>query len=161
MTNITPRILSKLDDRLHLTAKHPLHHIKQRIVNFMYSRYKGNRGNPLFSVFDDLNPVVSVEQNFDELLVPPSHICRNKRDNYYINSQYLLRAHTSAHQVNNSKIICHCILLLCHHSFILNELSFPYKHHLGSVPEVSNPVSVPAHPFIISKFFASIIQNLK
>ena len=99
MTNITPRILSQLEAKLHLTARHPLHHIKQRIVNFMYSEYKGHRGNPLFSVFDDLNPVVTVEQNFDELLVPADHVCRNKRDNYYINSRHLLRAHTSAHQV--------------------------------------------------------------
>ena len=32
---------------------------------------------------------------------------------------------------------------------------------LVSVPAVSNPGSVPAQLFIISKFIASIIQNLK
>jgi phenylalanyl-tRNA synthetase alpha chain len=41
---------------------------------------------------------VSVEQNFDSLLVPVDHVSRSRNDNYYINSSTMLRAHTSAHQ---------------------------------------------------------------
>ncbi|KAB7494412.1 putative phenylalanine--tRNA ligase, mitochondrial [Armadillidium nasatum] len=64
----------------------------------MYSLYKNNRGNPLFSVYDQLLPVVNLNQNFDSLLVPKNHVSRQKSDNYYINQNYLLRAHTTAHQ---------------------------------------------------------------
>ena len=52
----------------------------------------------MFTMVDYLSPVVTVEQNFDSLLVPKDHVSRAKNDNYYINSEYLLRAHTSAHQ---------------------------------------------------------------
>lgn len=98
MTNVTPKILSAVERRLHCSPRHPLNHLKQRLVDFLYQRYRNKRGNPLFSVHDQLFPVVSVEQNFDQLLVPSNHVSRNRRDNYYINSLYLLRAHTSAHQ---------------------------------------------------------------
>ncbi|KAG8197302.1 hypothetical protein JTE90_007548 [Oedothorax gibbosus] len=64
----------------------------------MYGSFLNRRGNPLFSVYDKLSPVVTVQQNFDSLLVPKDHVCRNKSDSYYINSEYLLRPHTSAHQ---------------------------------------------------------------
>jgi phenylalanyl-tRNA synthetase alpha chain len=39
-----------------------------------------------------------VKQNFDNLLIPPGHESRKKSDCYYINRDYLLRAHTTAHQ---------------------------------------------------------------
>ena len=55
---------------------------------------------PLFAQIEDLNPVVSISQNFDSVLVPSDHVARDKKDNYYINREYMLRAHTSAHQVD-------------------------------------------------------------
>lgn len=64
----------------------------------MYGSYVNRRGNPLFSVFDDLLPVVTTYQNFDSLLVPSDHPSRKKSDTYYLNSNFLLRPHTSAHQ---------------------------------------------------------------
>lgn len=67
-------------------------------------RYKTYRGNPLFSVYDQLSPVVSLEQNFDSLLVPQDHPSRKKSDSYYLNSEFMLRAHTSAHQVELIKM---------------------------------------------------------
>lgn len=101
MTNITPKIESLLERKLHCTPRHPLNHLKQRIINFLHSNYINNRGNPIFSIYDNQSQVVTVDQNFDQLLVPLDHVSRAKKDNYYINSQYLLRAHTSAHQVCN------------------------------------------------------------
>jgi len=98
MTNVTPKILSHLDRSLHLQKQHPLNLIKQRIVNYMYERYKQNRGMPTFSVHEQIPPVVSLEQNFDSLLVPKNHVSRTKSDSYYVNSSNMLRAHTSAHQ---------------------------------------------------------------
>ncbi|XP_065354035.1 phenylalanine--tRNA ligase, mitochondrial [Cloeon dipterum] len=98
-TNVTPKILSHIGRNLHLQEKHPLGLLKNRIVNHFYSQYIGRTGNPIFSVFDRLSPVVTVEQNFDSLLIPKNHISRLKSDCYYIDSAHLLRAHTTAHQV--------------------------------------------------------------
>ncbi|XP_075168941.1 phenylalanyl-tRNA synthetase, mitochondrial [Haematobia irritans] len=99
-TNITPKIVSYLGMNKHLQSNHPLSIIRQRIVNYFYKTYKTSRGNPLFSVYDKLNPIVTVQQNFDNLLIPLDHVSRNKSDCYYINKNYLLRAHTTAHQVD-------------------------------------------------------------
>ncbi|KAI3355548.1 hypothetical protein L3Q82_018375 [Scortum barcoo] len=60
--------------------------------------YISRCGNPLFSVHDNLSPVITVEQNFDSLLIPPGHPSRKQGDNYYLNRKTMLRAHTSAHQ---------------------------------------------------------------
>jgi phenylalanyl-tRNA synthetase alpha chain len=49
-------------------------------------------------VYDDLDPIVSVKQNFDSLFIPTDHQSRKKSDCYYINCDYLLRAHATAHQ---------------------------------------------------------------
>ncbi|XP_072317879.1 phenylalanine--tRNA ligase, mitochondrial [Eucyclogobius newberryi] len=97
-TNVTNKILEKVGVNLHNQQHHPLWIIKERIKEHFYSSYVGRWGNPLFSVHDNLSPVVSVEQNFDSLLIPPDHPSRKKGDNYYINRSSMLRAHTSAHQ---------------------------------------------------------------
>ncbi|CAB4065311.1 FARSA [Lepeophtheirus salmonis] len=82
---------------LHLRTHHPLQLLRSRITNFFYKEFENNRGNPLFSVHDQLSPVVSLAQNFDSLLIPQNHPSRSQSDSYYLNSQHLLRAHTSAH----------------------------------------------------------------
>ncbi|XP_042237753.1 phenylalanine--tRNA ligase, mitochondrial-like [Homarus americanus] len=98
MTNVTPHLLSHVGKDLHLQKYHPLNHTCQRIVQYMYKRYVSLRGNPLFSVHNQIHPVVTTHQNFDSLLIPKDHVSRKKSDNYYVNERHLLRAHTSAHQ---------------------------------------------------------------
>ncbi|XP_001605577.1 probable phenylalanine--tRNA ligase, mitochondrial [Nasonia vitripennis] len=97
-TNITPKIISKLGKNLHVTKNHPLSHVRQCIVNHFYRTYSNRVGNPLFSVYDNLRPIVTTAQNFDSLLVPPDHPSRKKSDCYFVNQETLLRAHTTAHQ---------------------------------------------------------------
>ncbi|KAM8966972.1 phenylalanine--tRNA ligase, mitochondrial [Pelodytes ibericus] len=97
-TNVTNKILSKVGKQLHNQRYHPLWLIKERIKEHFYKQYIGRFGNPLFSVYDDLSPVVTTTQNFDSLLIPLDHPSRKKGDNYYLNSTHMLRAHTSAHQ---------------------------------------------------------------
>ncbi|KAF3703887.1 Phenylalanine--tRNA ligase, mitochondrial [Channa argus] len=97
-TNVTPKILAKVGCNLHNQSHHPLWIIKERIKSHFYSSYVGRLGNPLFSVHDTLSPVVTVEQNFDSLMIPPGHPSRKRGDNYYLNRTMMLRAHTSAHQ---------------------------------------------------------------
>lgn len=41
---------------------------------------------------------MSVFENFDSLLTPLDHVSRRTSDTYYVNREYCLRAHTSAHQ---------------------------------------------------------------
>lgn len=97
-TNVTEKILSHVGRNLYLQQHHPLSLVRQRIVNYFYKTFVNSRGNPQFSVYDNLAPVVSVEQNFDSLLIPEDHPSRRKSDCYYVNRGYLLRAHTTAHQ---------------------------------------------------------------
>ncbi|XP_075441904.1 phenylalanine--tRNA ligase, mitochondrial isoform X2 [Ascaphus truei] len=97
-TNVMSKILSKVGKNLHNQRYHPLWLIKERIKNHFYKQYLGRFGNPLFSVYDDLCPLVTVEQNFNSLLIPLDHPSRKKGDNYYLNRTHMLRAHTSAHQ---------------------------------------------------------------
>lgn len=98
MTNITPKIASLVGRNLHLIPKHPISIIKERIVHHIQKTYTTRTGNALYAHFDSVPPVVTTEQNFDSLLIPKGHVARSKKDNYYINSHTLLRAHTSAHQ---------------------------------------------------------------
>lgn len=97
-TNATQKILSHLGRNLYIRDNHPLSHVRQRIVNYFYSTFINTRGNPVFSIYDNLSPVVTVDQNFDSLLVPKDHVSRSKSDCYYLNKDYLLRAHMTAHQ---------------------------------------------------------------
>lgn len=97
-SNVTEKILSKVGKNLHNKKHHPLWLIKEQVKDHFYKQYIGRRGTPLFSVYDGLSPVVTVQQNFDTLLIPQNHASRRKEDNYYLNRDHMLRAHTSAHQ---------------------------------------------------------------
>jgi phenylalanyl-tRNA synthetase alpha chain len=54
--------------------------------------------HPKFSIFDDLSPIVSTEDCFDAMLVPKDHVSRKPTDTYYLNTNTVLRTHTSAHE---------------------------------------------------------------
>jgi len=97
-TNITPKIINKLGKNLHIKQYHPLSHLRQRIVNYFYGQFRNRSGTPLFSIFDNICPIVTIDQNFDSLLVPKDHPSRKKTDCYFVNHDTLLRAHTTAHQ---------------------------------------------------------------
>lgn len=99
-SNITPKIANYLGRNIHLQQHHPLSMVRQRIVKFFYAAYGNPRGNPVFSVYDSINPIVTVDQNFDSLLIPKDHPSRAKSDCYYVNREYMLRAHCTAHQVD-------------------------------------------------------------
>ena len=57
-----------------------------------------SHGSEPFMFFDSLSPEVSVEANFDELLIPPDHVSRAPTDTFYLDDRTVLRTHTSAHQ---------------------------------------------------------------
>ncbi|XP_058589107.1 phenylalanine--tRNA ligase, mitochondrial isoform X4 [Neofelis nebulosa] len=97
-SNLSRKVLSRVGRNLHNQQHHPLWLIKERVKEHFYQQYVGRFGTPLFSVYDDLSPVVTTWQNFDSLLIPADHPSRKKGDNYYVNGTHMLRAHTSAHQ---------------------------------------------------------------
>jgi phenylalanyl-tRNA synthetase alpha chain len=91
-TNVPSTILSKLSlhTSLHLQPSHPLSTIRHLIQT-----------QPQFSTFlhfNQLPAVVSPERNFDHLLIPADHPSRSGSDTFYLNRDWLLRTHTSAHQ---------------------------------------------------------------
>nr|XP_019050428.1 phenylalanine-tRNA ligase [Kwoniella bestiolae CBS 10118]OCF29358.1 phenylalanine-tRNA ligase [Kwoniella bestiolae CBS 10118] len=92
-SNIPSSILDKLDRNLHLLPSHPISILRQ-IVEDHFSSY-----TPLVPS----SAVVSVHQNFDELGFPPDHPGRSLTDSYYLNRDYMLRTHTSAHEVESYK----------------------------------------------------------
>lgn len=99
-TNCTPRIQSYIGRGIYLKKNHPLSIVRKRIVQYFYDKFRNNRGNPLFAVLENIGPVVTVAQNFDSLLIPKDHVSRRKSDCYYINKDFLLRGHATAHQVD-------------------------------------------------------------
>uniref|UniRef100_A0AC34Q044 Phenylalanyl-tRNA synthetase n=1 Tax=Panagrolaimus sp. JU765 TaxID=591449 RepID=A0AC34Q044_9BILA len=97
--NISPAVMRLFSRRLLQEPGNPLNLLKQRIVNHMHQQHrkKGNR-SPIFTVCENQSRVVSVFENFDSLLTPLDHVSRRPSDTYYVNKDYCLRAHTSAHQ---------------------------------------------------------------
>ncbi|OZC08605.1 phenylalanine--tRNA ligase [Onchocerca flexuosa] len=97
--NLSPAVLRTLQRRLLFEVDNPLYLLKQRIVDFIYGKFQVKGGmSPQFAVIDNQPRVVSVFDNFDSLLVPANHVSRSVQNTYYINKDYCLRAHTSAHQ---------------------------------------------------------------
>ena len=86
-TNLSTRVTKKLNEQLHNLKNHPINLVRQRIQNYFYSNYLKSSGNPLFAVFDNLNPVVTPYQSFDSLLFPENHPGRLRNDTYYVNSK--------------------------------------------------------------------------
>lgn len=92
-SNIPKSIEDKMYRNLHQQVNHPIEILKKFVLQFIegYNKYK-------FTIFEKLDPVVSVKDNFDKLLIPDTHPARSKSDTYYVNENNVLRTHTSAHQ---------------------------------------------------------------
>uniref|UniRef100_W5LIA5 phenylalanine--tRNA ligase n=1 Tax=Astyanax mexicanus TaxID=7994 RepID=W5LIA5_ASTMX len=140
MSNVTAKILSMVGRELHNQSHHPLWLIKERIKDHFYRSYISRSGTPLFSVHDNLSPVVTVEQNFDSLLIPADHPSRKKGDNYYLNRTHMLRAHTSAHQKELVRAGLDCFLLAgdVYRRDEIDSSHYPVFHQMEGVRLFSN-----------------------
>lgn len=96
--NVKAGILDKVGKRLLHETWHPLATLKGEIAAYFAERAAADPSVPQFKLFDDFHPVVTVRQNFDELLTPADHVSRSPSDTFYLDEQHLLRCHTSAHQ---------------------------------------------------------------
>lgn len=48
------------------------------------NNYAKQHAQPQFQIFDNLKPIVSTKQCFDDLRVEPTHVSRRPSDTYYI-----------------------------------------------------------------------------
>ena len=94
-SNIPNSIIEKFGRNLHNLKNHPIEIIKKKIYE-----YFDQLDNYEFDKFDNLDPFVSTEDNFDKLLLSKDHPARSKSDTYYVNEDFVLRTHTTAHQNN-------------------------------------------------------------
>ena len=97
--NVTDHIFEKIGYNLHRRPDHPLGIIKAVIEEYFDEKF----GKDSFTQFDDMYPIVSTYANFDSVLVPPDHVSRSSNDTYYVDSENVLRCHTSAHQLEMLK----------------------------------------------------------
>lgn len=88
-SNIPSNIREKLGKKIYQIPKHPICITKKKIYDYMGFQRE---------IFEDFSPFVSIESNFDELLIPKDHPTRSKSDTFYENDETVLRTHTSAHQ---------------------------------------------------------------
>lgn len=86
-------VRSKLGAGLHMARDHPLGITSGMVLAYFVSTGRG------FVSFDGLDPEVSVQDNFDSLLVPQDHPARSESDTFYVGSGRVLRTHMTAHQV--------------------------------------------------------------
>ena len=98
--NVSEHIASRVGVNLHQRSHHPLCTIKGMIHSYWNSRSATSGNSRSFTLFEDLPPVVTTTQNFDQLRIPVDHVSRQKTDTYYLNPETVLRCHTSAHQVD-------------------------------------------------------------
>ena len=77
-TNITKNIHDKLNRNLLHQRHHPLNHLANKIKYFFYKNYVNRSGTPLFSIFDQFKPIVTIDQNFDRLFLifNDQYICK-------------------------------------------------------------------------------------
>ena len=105
MFNVSKNVLKLLErGGMHGDKYHPIGLLATCIQNhFDWNHRSVGNMSPLFTIIDNLHPVVTTKQQFDSLLIAEDHVARSKTDNYYVNEKQCLRAHTSAHQVEIMK----------------------------------------------------------
>lgn len=87
--NVPPKIWNMRGLKLHNQPNHPLEILKKHIYKYFGDEYVK---------YDELGEVVSVQDNFDKLLVPVDHVCRSRSDTYYLDNNTVLRTQTTSHQ---------------------------------------------------------------
>ncbi|KAG8531030.1 uncharacterized protein KY384_004387 [Bacidia gigantensis] len=89
-TNVPPSIIAFLPRKLHQQPSHPIS-ITREVIETGFPQ-------PTYTHYNNLDPVVTVYENFDSLGFPPNHPGRNRSDTYYVNRDTVLRTHSSAHE---------------------------------------------------------------
>jgi len=107
--NVPPHIAALVGRGLHEKPDHPLGIINAKIQEYFRMREQ-NDNEAHFEFFLGEDPIVTTQQCFDDLRLPPDHPGRSPSDTYYINDTTLLRTHTSAHQSQHLREGNECFL---------------------------------------------------
>ncbi len=105
-SNVPKSVLDKMNRNLYKIPNHPLEILKKKIVAYFNSKIDN------LTYYEDLDKVVTIQDNFDNLLIPQTHVSRSKSDTYYVNETHVLRTHTTAHQTQlfrlgvNNFLVC-------------------------------------------------------
>ena len=107
-SNISPKILNLVDEKIYLNKQNPLGIIKLKIQEFfenenIYKSVLHEKFPVKYTTFDNYDPIVNIKENFDDLETPKDHVSRKKTDTYYISETHLLRPHTSVYQIPHLK----------------------------------------------------------
>lgn len=147
-TNLKPSIQSYIGRNIYLQQNHPLCILRKKVINHFYKSFVSNRGTPLFGVAENLSPIVTLEQNFDSLLIPKDHVSRNKNDSFYLNQNYMLRAHCTAHQVDLLKSGLDNFLIIgdVYRRDEIDSTHFPVFHQIDAVRTIRRNKLFPDHP---------------
>lgn len=99
--NIPPQILELLNRKVYRVPNHPISILSNKIKEYFEQSNISDIKIPgeKFTLEDSFDPLVSVKQCFDDVLVPVDHISRQPSETYYHDESTVLRPHTSAHQI--------------------------------------------------------------
>ena len=88
-----------------------------------------------YSFFDEFNPIVTTDNNFDKILIQPDHVSRKRSDTFYVNEGEVLRTHTSAHQhgVIKSGEDAFCVLGDVYRKDEIDRSHYPAFHQMEAV----------------------------
>lgn len=140
--NIPLHIEERIGSNLHLLKNHPLNTISNTIVNYFQTDYAKHVKNSMniddfdVKVYDNISPIVTVKQAFDDLLIPSDHVSRSPTDTYYIDDEHVLRCHTSAHQTEIMKMPnndCFLVVGDVYRRDTIDITHFPVFHQMEGV----------------------------
>lgn len=154
-SNINRFILDRIDRNLHMEPNHPIEIIKRKIYDYFVSTGID------FNIKENLDKVVSIQNNFDKLLIPQTHVSRSKSDTYYVDQSHVLRTHTTAHQAQmleaglNSFLICGDV----YRKDEIDATHYPIFHQLEGVIlyDQNDPVDLPQ---TLTNLLTGLVSNL-
>ena len=140
MGNISNFIQRKVGVNLHNRKMHPLEIVKQQIYAYFGDEFRR---------LDDLSPVVTTKQNFDDLLVPRNHVSRRPTDTYYVDEDHVLRTYMTAHLCEVVKEGCSRALLTgdVYRKEYIDRTHFPIFHQMDAlaINDTGDPVDELEH----------------
>lgn len=130
ISNLNKDILNKLNENHHKISGHPVNVIKELI----------QRASTIKIMYDDIIPLVSTYDNFDALRVPKDHPSRRTSDTYYLNDDWVIRTHTTAHlpdlaSRNESYLVCGSVA----RKDTIDATHYPVFTQIDGYSETDNP----------------------
>lgn len=128
--NVTDHIQEMTKRMLLHKQQHPLCLLKTAIEGYFKS----------FVITYPTYPVVTVQANFDDLLIPEDHPSRSLKDTFYTDEDHVLRTHTSAHQTENLRAGHKQFLVLgdCYRRDTIDATHYPVFHQLEGIKVEKN-----------------------